>query len=149
MARIAAVAGTPLPLRPSLSRRQVLLFHASVPAAPSGWPWATAKKGGLPTPKGYVIFTEDIRDEAGMNVYAQQAIPTITQAGGRVIAADDAPELIEGSWHGKRTVVLGFDSVEAARNWYRSPEYQRVVGLRHAVADSNAVIVAGFEMPTG
>ena len=24
-------------------------------------------------PKGYVIFTEDIRDEAGMNVYAQQA----------------------------------------------------------------------------
>jgi len=34
-------------------------------------------------PKGYVIFTEDIRDEAGMNVYAQQAIPTIVQAGGR------------------------------------------------------------------
>ncbi len=42
-------------------------------------------------PKGYVIFTEDIRDETGMNVYAQQAIPTITQAGDRVIAADDAP----------------------------------------------------------
>jgi uncharacterized protein (DUF1330 family) len=100
-------------------------------------------------PKGYVIFTEDIRDEAGMNVYAQQAIPTIVQAGGRVIVADDAPELIEGSWHGKRTVVLEFDSVEAARNWYRSPEYQGLVGLRHAAADSNAVIVAGFEIPTG
>ena len=85
----------------------------------------------------------------GMNIYTQQAIPTITQAGGRVIVADDVPELIEGSWHGKRTVVLEFDSVEAARNWYRSPEYQGIVGLRHAAADSNAVIVAGFEMPTG
>jgi len=100
-------------------------------------------------PKGYVIFTEDIRDEAGMNVYARQAVPTITRAGGRVIVADDAPEVIEGSWQVKRTVVLEFDSVEAARNWYRSPEYQQVVGLRHAAADSNAVIVAGFEMPTG
>ena len=100
-------------------------------------------------PKGYVIFTEDIRDEAGMNVYAQQAVPTIMQAGGRVIVADDAPEPIEGSWHGKRTVVLEFDSVEAARNWYRSPDYQGCVGARHAAADSNAAIVAGFEMPAG
>ena len=48
-------------------------------------------------PKGYVIFTEDIRDEAGLGVYAQQAIPTVMQAGGRVMVADDAPELIEGS----------------------------------------------------
>jgi len=55
-------------------------------------------------PKGYVTFTEDIRDEAQINAYAQQAIPTILQAGGRVLVADDAPELIEGSWHGQRTV---------------------------------------------
>ena len=95
-------------------------------------------------PKGYMIFTEDIRDEAGISAYARQAIPTIVQAGGRVIVADDAPELIEGSWHGKRTVVLEFDSVAAARNWYGSPEYQQMVSLRHAAADSNVVIVAGF-----
>jgi uncharacterized protein (DUF1330 family) len=100
-------------------------------------------------PKGYVIFTEDIRDDAGISVYAQQAVPTIIQAGGRILVVDDAPELIEGSWHGKRTVVLEFDSVEAARNWYRSPEYQGVVGLRHAAADSNVAVVAGFEMPAG
>ena len=100
-------------------------------------------------PKGYVIFTEDIRDKAGIGVYAQQAVPTIIQAGGRVVVVDDAPELIEGSWHGKRTVILEFESVEAARNWYRSPEYQGIAGLRHAAADSNAVIVAGVGTPTG
>jgi uncharacterized protein (DUF1330 family) len=61
-------------------------------------------------PKAYMIFTEDIRDEASVNVYPQQAIPAITQAGGEVITADGSPELIEGSWHGKRTVVLEFDS---------------------------------------
>lgn len=100
-------------------------------------------------PKGYAIFTEDIHDEAGMNAYVQRAIPTITQAGGRIVVVDESPELIEGSWHGKRTVVVEFDSVEAARNWYRSPEYQELVGLRQAAADSNVVIVAGLEMPAG
>lgn len=100
-------------------------------------------------PKGYVIFTEDIHDQAGIDAYVQQAIPTILQAGGQVMVADDAPEPIEGSWHGSRTVILEFASVEAARDWYRSPEYQGLAGLRHAAADSNAVIVAGFEMPAG
>jgi uncharacterized protein (DUF1330 family) len=100
-------------------------------------------------PKGYMIFTEDIHDEPGMNVYVQRAIPTILQAGGRILVVDDAAEVIEGAWHGRRTVVLEFDSVEAARNWYRSPEYQQVVGLRHAAGDSKAVIVAGVETPTG
>ena len=75
---------------------------------------------------------------------------TAIMPAGRVIVADDAPELIEGSWHGKRTVIVEFDSVQAARNWYyRPPEYQGLAGLRHAAADSNAVIVAGFELPTG
>jgi len=100
-------------------------------------------------PKGYVIFAEDIHDQAGMSGYARQAIATIVSAGGRVIVADDAAETIEGSWHGQRTVVLEFDSVEAARNWYTSPDYQAVVGLRHAAADSDAVIVAGIETPAG
>jgi uncharacterized protein (DUF1330 family) len=98
-------------------------------------------------PKGYVIFTENIRDEAGISVYAQQAVPTIIQAGGRILVVDDAPKLIEGSWHGKRTVVIEFDSVEAARNWYRSPKYQGVVGLGHAAADSNVAVVVGFKTP--
>jgi uncharacterized protein (DUF1330 family) len=100
-------------------------------------------------PKGYVIVTEDIHDQAQIDAYAQVAIPTILQAGGRLLVVDDAPEQLEGSWHGKRTVILEFDSVEAARDWYRSAEYQEHAGLRHAAADSNAAIVAGFEMPAG
>jgi uncharacterized protein (DUF1330 family) len=96
-----------------------------------------------------MIFTEDIHDDEGLGVYAGRAIPTILEAGGRLLVVDDACEPVEGSWHGRRTVILEFDSVEAARNWYRSPEYQEVVGLRHAAADTNAVIVAGFEPPAG
>jgi uncharacterized protein (DUF1330 family) len=100
-------------------------------------------------PKGYVIFTEDIHDRAQIDAYAQLAVPTILQAGGKLLVVDDAPEQIEGDWHGQRTVILEFESVETARNWYRSSEYQDCAGLRHAAADNKAAIVAGFEMPTG
>ena len=98
-------------------------------------------------PKGYVIFTEAIRDRAGYDAYGQKARPTIVQASGRVIIVHDDPEVLEGQWYGSRVVVLEFDTVQAARNWYRSPEYQAVIGERHASADANAVIVGGFEMP--
>lgn len=98
-------------------------------------------------PKGYVIFTETISDQDRYQGYLGKAVPTVLAHGGRAIVMHDNPEVIEGQWHGTRTAVLEFDSVEAARNWYNSPEYQAVIGERHASADANAAIVGGFEMP--
>ena len=98
-------------------------------------------------PKGYAIFTEVIHDQAGYDGYVQKALPTVIQKGGRAIVVDDNAEVIEGQWHGSRVVILEFDSVEAARNWYKSPEYQAVIGERHASTEANAVIVSGVEMP--
>jgi uncharacterized protein (DUF1330 family) len=102
---------------------------------------------GAEMPKGYMIATVEIRNRAGFEAYVQQALPTIQRAGGRPIVVDDHPEELEGSWHGPRTVLLEFDSVDAARAWYRSPEYQAVIGGRHQAAESNVVIVGGFVMP--
>ncbi len=45
--------------------------------------------------------------------------------------------------------ILEFASVEAARAWYVSPDDQAIIGKRHAAATSNAIILAGFEMPEG
>jgi uncharacterized protein (DUF1330 family) len=95
--------------------------------------------------KGYAIVTELIRDPAIYQSYVEKAVRTIHEAGGRIIVADDSPTILEGEWHGSRTVVLEFDSSEAARGWYDSGEYQAIVGLRRAAAESNAVIVSGFE----
>lgn len=96
-------------------------------------------------PKGYVIFTEAIRDPEGMKAYGQAAGPTL--AGVPVLAVDQAPEVLEGEWHGNQTVLLEFDSVAAAREWYTSEEYSAAKLLRQAAADANVVIVSGFEPP--
>jgi uncharacterized protein (DUF1330 family) len=44
----------------------------------------------------------------------------------------------------RQTVVLEFESVEAARAWYESEAYQKAAKLRQAAADCNAVIISGF-----
>lgn len=97
--------------------------------------------------KGYAIFTEVIRDKGRYEGYVQKVLPTILQSRGRPIVVEDHVEVLEGHWHGTRTVILEFDSVESAQKWYRSPEYQAIIGERHASTEANAVIVGGFEMP--
>lgn len=98
-------------------------------------------------PKGYVILTEAIKDQAGMDAYGRASAPSIVKGGAAVLAVDAQPEVLEGEWHGDRTVVLEFESVEAARAWYESDAYAKAKQLRQAAADTNAVIISGFEMP--
>jgi uncharacterized protein (DUF1330 family) len=93
-------------------------------------------------PKGYVILTEAIKDPEGMKAYGRAA--GAAMGGVSILAVDTAPEVLEGSWHGNQTVVLEFESVEAARAWYESEAYQNAAKLRHAAADCNAVIISGF-----
>jgi uncharacterized protein (DUF1330 family) len=98
-------------------------------------------------PKGYLIFTEDIHDETAMGDYAGKAAATLFGAGARVLAVADDPSTLEGTWHGTRTVLLEFDSVDAARAWYDSPDYAAIRPLRQAAADCNVALLPGFEMP--
>ena len=92
--------------------------------------------------KGYVILPEAIKDPEGMKAYAQAA--GAAMGGVNVLAVDTAPKVVEGSWHGNQTVVLEFESVDAARAWYESEAYQKAAKLRQAAADCNVVVLSGF-----
>ncbi|CAN5356707.1 DUF1330 domain-containing protein [soil metagenome] len=94
------------------------------------------------TPKGYVIITEDIKDPEGMKAYGAAAMKTM--AGATILGFGPPVETIEGEWHGTQTVLLEFESVDAAKAWYYSDEYQAAAKLRHAAADCNGVIISGF-----
>ena len=84
-------------------------------------------------PKGYVILTEAIKDPEGMKAYGRAA--GAAMGGVNILAVDTKPTVIEGNWHGDQTVVLEFESVDAARAWYESDAYQEAVKLRQAAAD--------------
>jgi uncharacterized protein (DUF1330 family) len=95
--------------------------------------------------KGYVIITEDIKDPAGMAEYGKLAMKAM--AGATVLSVDTKPTVLEGEWRGNQTVVLEFESVDAAKEWYYSDAYQEAAKVRQGAAECNGVIVSGF-LPT-
>lgn len=93
-------------------------------------------------PKGYVIIAEDIKDPAGMAEYGKLASQAMANA--KVLSIGHNPTVIEGEWPAAQTVLLEFESVDAAKEWYYSDVYQKAVKLRRAAADCHAVIISGF-----
>ena len=93
-------------------------------------------------PKGYLIARVDITDPAAFARYAEAAAAAIRQHGAKPLARGGKHEAVEGSGRA-RNVVLEFDSFEAARAYYFSPEYQAAKALRAGAADAEFVLVEG------
>lgn len=92
--------------------------------------------------KGYVIITEDIKDAAAMAEYGKLAMKAM--GGATILSVDQRPTVIEGEWGATQTVLLEFESVEAAKQWYYSDAYQAAVKIRLGAAECNGAILAGF-----
>ena len=88
----------------------------------------------------YFIAQYVVTDPKLYREYQMTAAPTIQKSGGEVVAFDVAAETIEGTPPGPHTVVLKFESTDAAKAWYQSAAYQAVVGKRLAATMGFAVI---------
>ena len=81
-----------------------------------------------------------VNDPDGYKAYQEGAGPSIGKYGGELVVFDVASETAEGEAPGPQTVVLKFESTEALKKWYDSPEYQAVVGKRLASTKGFSVI---------
>src|SRR5215471_19984557 len=88
----------------------------------------------------YFIAQYVVNDPKLYREYQIAAGRTIQESGGEVVAFDVAAETIEGTPPGPQTVILKFESTEAAKAWYGSPAYQAVVDKRLAATNGFAVI---------
>ena len=85
-------------------------------------------------------------DRFGGTVRARESGHLGDAHGGELVAIDVAAETIEGKPPGPQTVILKFDSVEKVKEWYNSPDYQKVVGKRLAATEGFAVISQEMNM---
>jgi uncharacterized protein (DUF1330 family) len=93
---------------------------------------------------GYVIGQlSGINDADAFNAYQGAAIPTVAQYGGKLVVNSMKVDSGDGGWAPSGIVMLEFQSVDQARKWYNSPEYQAVIGQRFISADSAVIIVDG------
>jgi uncharacterized protein (DUF1330 family) len=93
--------------------------------------------------KAYLIATETIHDETMFAEYRKQVVATLEAFGGRFVARGGKLTVLEGEWPHPRTVIIEFPSREAAEAWYKSPDYQKVIGLRLKSTSGNLVILDG------
>jgi uncharacterized protein (DUF1330 family) len=91
----------------------------------------------------YIIVDVDVKDAKAFEPYKQPTAASVAQYGGKFIVRSSEYEVLEGSWRPTRLVVIEFPSVEAAKRWYESPEYQKVMPIRLQHAVSKMLLVNG------
>lgn len=94
----------------------------------------------------YFIAQYVVNDRDLYNEYAQGAGPTIGASGGELVSLDVAAETVEGEPPGPQTVIIKFESVEKAKEWYNSADYQKVVGKRLQATNGFAVIAKNMNL---
>jgi uncharacterized protein (DUF1330 family) len=93
----------------------------------------------------YFIVEEDVTDPEGYQKYRKGGVAaTIQHFGGKILAAGETIENLEGDWHPNRLVILEFESVEQAKRWYYSDEYAPLKDIRLKATNSQAVLVQGI-----
>ena len=93
----------------------------------------------------YIMATIDnVTDPDKMAQYRDLAAKATEKAGGKYIARGGETTPLEGGWEPGRAVILEFPSMEAAKAWYHSPEYQEAFRTREGAADFKILAVEGL-----
>jgi len=96
-------------------------------------------------PKAYWVSTyQAIHDESKLAAYAEIAGPAVHAAGGRFIARGVAAKAFEAGM-AQRTVLVEYDSLEAAIAAHETPEYKRALAALEGGVTRDLRIVEGVD----
>lgn len=91
----------------------------------------------------YVIAQISIHDRAGYDRYVAGFMPILVRYGGRLLAADERPEVLQGKWDRDKIIVMAFADAASARRWMDSDEYREISRDRVAATDGVVLLVNG------
>lgn len=98
----------------------------------------------------YCLFDNlKIDDYAKLEQYKIGVAPIVAQYGGRYVVLGGRVELMEGEWKPTFPVMIEFPTLERAKQWYNSAEYQSFKALRESAGTYNAVFLEEFPPATG
>ena len=75
--------------------------------------------------------------------YAEEAPKTVMAFGGQYVIRGGAVQNLEGEAPRGYIVMIAFDSVARARDWYNSPAYQAIQPIRANSTRSRILLVEG------
>jgi len=92
---------------------------------------------------GYMIGNITITDPETFAEYGKRVPETVAAFGGTYVVRGGTPERIEGDYEPKRIVVLQFESVEKAKEWYNSEMYAPLKEMRMKASSGDLYFVEG------
>lgn len=99
---------------------------------------------------GYVGTFLDIYDQERFRDYLKAVDPSLAKHHGRIVLRGPIAGVLEGRLDTRedtRLVMIEFDSLEIARTWYESDEYQELIKLRQEpVASTTAFYIDGVDL---
>lgn len=93
-------------------------------------------------------IVKNITNHEQYSKYAKESLAAVTQYGGRFLYRNGSRELIEGSAIEDRIVMVEFDSIDAAKRWYYSPEYTKAKSIREGVAEASIYVMNSHGVPS-
>ena len=95
---------------------------------------------------GYMIVISRDVDPTQMGDYAKVAVPLLLQYGAKLlfVTEEDNNEILEGGPFPQSVRVFQFPSLQAARNYYQSDEYQRAIPLRAGNGKIDVILADSF-----
>jgi len=93
---------------------------------------------------GYVILNINVTDVKRYEDYKGMASASIAKHGGKYLVRGGKHEPLEGDWALDRVVVLEFETVAKAREWWSSEDYSQAKNVRRSAATVKAVVVEGM-----
>ncbi len=93
----------------------------------------------------YLIARVRVKDAGAYEEYKRLAAAAIAKFGGRYRARGGTTVTLEGEEETSRVVIVEFESLERARDFYRSPEYRKAIAARTGCATGQFVVVEGVD----
>ena len=90
----------------------------------------------------YVISNVTMKAGQALDNYRRLAAASIDRHGGRYLVRGGAMYQLEGSWR-EAAIVLEFPSIDAARDWYHSPDYAEALRFRDDAVERDLIIIEG------
>jgi uncharacterized protein (DUF1330 family) len=92
----------------------------------------------------YVIAQLKMTDRTAYDRYQARFFDVFKKFSGRLLSADESPEVMEGKWDRDKLVLMSFPDEAAYRAFADSPEYQDISRDRKAGAEAIVLLVKGF-----
>jgi uncharacterized protein (DUF1330 family) len=95
-------------------------------------------------PPAYVIAEVQVTDPPMMQKYGEKVLASLVPFNHEYLVRSSKTQALEGEPPKGGIVVITFDSMEKARQWYDSPAYTAIRPIRQSAAKSRIFIVEGL-----